>query len=274
MTVRFASFNVENLFARPRAFNQTTWAQGQPILNAYAEFNALIEQPAYSPADKARMIQLLIQLDIYRVSNGIVRRYRTPTPKWAWLRANRGSFDVEHTDAGIEIVADGRGDWVGWLELATEPVDETSTRMTAQVIHDVGADIQAVVEAEDRPSLDRFNADLLADHYGHVMLIDGNDTRGIDVGILTSPQVEILSMRSNVDVPDSRASPAVAELNGPAKPKASAPLWRTWWRRGSATLWSWVTSTRARPSWANRRPTWPPWSTPTAPGRGLRSSRL
>ena len=34
MTVRFASFNVENLFARPRAFNQTTWAQGQPILNA------------------------------------------------------------------------------------------------------------------------------------------------------------------------------------------------------------------------------------------------
>ena len=58
MTVRFASFNVENLFARPRAFNQTTWAQGQPILNAHAEFNALIEQSAYSPADKARMIQL------------------------------------------------------------------------------------------------------------------------------------------------------------------------------------------------------------------------
>jgi endonuclease/exonuclease/phosphatase family metal-dependent hydrolase len=205
MTVRFASFNVENLFARPRAFNQTTWAQGQPILNAYAEFNALIEQPAYSPADKARMIQLLVQLDIYRVSNGIVRRFRTPTPKWAWLRANRGAFDVEHTDTGIEIVADGRGDWVGWLELATEPVDETSTRMTAQVIHDVGADIQAVVEAEDRPSLDRFNTDLLADQYGHVMLIDGNDTRGIDVGILTSPQVEILSMRSNVDVPDPGA---------------------------------------------------------------------
>jgi hypothetical protein len=98
------------------------------------------------------------------VTIGIVRRYRTPTPKWAWLRANRGSFDVEHTDPGIEIVADGRGDWVGWLELATEPVDETSTHMTAQVI------------------------DLLADQYGHVMLIDGNDTRGIDVGILTSPR--------------------------------------------------------------------------------------
>jgi len=56
--------------------------------------------------------------------------------------------------------------------------------MTAQVIHDVAADIQAVVEAEDRPSLDRFNTDLLAGQYGHVMLIDGNDTRGI----VTSPR--------------------------------------------------------------------------------------
>ena len=81
MTVRFASFNVENLFARPRAFNQATWAEGRPILEAFAAFNTLIELPAYSAADKARMIQLLVQLDIYRVTNGIVRRHRTPTPK-------------------------------------------------------------------------------------------------------------------------------------------------------------------------------------------------
>jgi hypothetical protein len=78
--------------------------------------------------------------------------------------------------------------------------------MTAQVTHDLGADIQAVVEAENQPSLDRFNTDLLAGQYDHVMLIDGNDTRGIDVGILTSPQVEIRSMRSNVDTPDPGAA--------------------------------------------------------------------
>jgi len=33
------------------------------------------------------------------------------------------------------------------------------------------------------------------------MLIDGNDTRGIDVGIMTTAQVEIVSMRSNDDRP-------------------------------------------------------------------------
>jgi DNA-binding transcriptional ArsR family regulator len=29
VTVRFAPFNVENLFARPPAFNQATWAEGE-----------------------------------------------------------------------------------------------------------------------------------------------------------------------------------------------------------------------------------------------------
>jgi hypothetical protein len=130
----------------------------QPILDAYAEFNSLIALATYSPADKARMIQLLVQLDVYRVHAGVVRRNRTPTPRWAWLRANRGSFDVERDATGVEIAADGRADWIGWAELATEPVDEISTRMTARVIQDIAADVLGVIEAEDRPSLDRFNS--------------------------------------------------------------------------------------------------------------------
>lgn len=105
MTTRFASFNVENLFARPRALNQETWEQGEPILEAFAEVSKLIERVLYSPADKARMIELWVLLEIYRVVNGIVRRNRTPTPRWAWLRANCGSFDVEREATGIEIVA-------------------------------------------------------------------------------------------------------------------------------------------------------------------------
>jgi endonuclease/exonuclease/phosphatase family metal-dependent hydrolase len=206
MTVRFASFNVENLFARPRAFNQTTWADGEPILAAYRDFNTLIEKAVYTQADKDQMIQLLLQLEVYRLTNGLVHRNRVPNPKWAWLRANKGSFDVDHTATGIEIVAAGRADWIGWIELATEPVDEIATRMTARVIHDVAADVLAVIEAEHRPSLQRFNDNLLAGQYRHTMLIDGNDTRGIDVGILTSGQVEIVGMRSNVDTLDPQVA--------------------------------------------------------------------
>ena len=209
MSVRFASFNVENLFERPRAFNQTTWADGQPILDAYREFNALIAKAVYSPADKKRMVELLLRLEVYRRVDGLVRRNPVRTPKWAWLRANRGSFDVDREATGIAIVADGRGDWIGWLELATEPVNEVATRMTAKVIGDVAADVLAVIEAEHRPSLTRFNDELLAGRYGHAMLIDGNDTRGIDVGILTTAQVAITGMLSKTPRQDILALPPI-----------------------------------------------------------------
>ena len=75
--------------------------------------------------------------------------------------------------------------------------------MTARVIQDVGADIIGIVEAEDRPSLVRFNKELLGGLYQHVMLVDGNDERGIDVGILTGNNFEIESIRSNVDTEDA-----------------------------------------------------------------------
>jgi endonuclease/exonuclease/phosphatase family metal-dependent hydrolase len=202
MSVRFASFNVENLFARPKAMNLTTWADGQPILDAFAELEALFNHAVYTSEDRARMVELLLQLDVYRRVDGVVRRNRSREPRWVWLRANRGTFDVERADTGIEIVADGRSDWVGWVELATEPVDELATRMTARVIADVAADVLAVVEAEDRPSLDRFNSELLAGRYAHCMVIDGNDSRGIDVGIMTTGAVELVSLRSNVDTAD------------------------------------------------------------------------
>lgn len=202
---RFASFNVENLFARPKAFNLATWEQGEPVLEAFAECNALMTETEYSAADKARMIELLLVLDVYRRREGAVHRNFSIEPRWAWLRANRGSFDVDR-DEGIEIVAEGRGSWIGWLELATEPVEELTTRMTAKVIADVAADVLCVVEAEDRPSLDRFNQELLGSQYDLAMLIDGNDDRGIDVGLLTAPGVDITDMRSNVDRPDPGAA--------------------------------------------------------------------
>jgi endonuclease/exonuclease/phosphatase family metal-dependent hydrolase len=207
MAVRFATFNVENFFARPKVFSLPDWAAGQPILDAFAQFNALIERPAYTAADTARMIDLLLTLEVYRSENGVVHRNRVPDPAWAWLRANRGTFDVDHADTGIEIVATGRGSWTGWAELATAPTGEVATQMTAKVITTVDADVLCVAEAEDRPSLDRFNRELLAGRYGHCMLIDGNDPRGIDVGLLTKPDYSVVNMRSNVDVPDPKTTP-------------------------------------------------------------------
>jgi endonuclease/exonuclease/phosphatase family metal-dependent hydrolase len=204
--IKIASFNVENLFARPKAFNATDLNVTAPILEAYREANELFKKPQYSAPDKTRMRELLVILDIYRQdAQGIIRRTESLFPKWAWLRANRGKFDLEPRDStkDIEIVANGRGDWIGWIELAKDPTNEVGTRMTAQVIQDVNADILGIIEAEDRPSLVRFNEELLGGLYAHAMLVDGNDERGIDVGILTRAGFEIDSICSNVDNKDA-----------------------------------------------------------------------
>lgn len=204
--VRIASFNVENLFTRPRAFNTTDWSLGRPALNAYREVNDLFSNTSYSVADKQRIRDLLVELDIYTINDtGAIRRKRTQSPRWAWLRKNRGKFDRQPKDStqSIQIIATGRAGWIGWVEMAKEPTDETSTRMTARVIREVGADIIGIVEAEDRPSLVRFNDEMLGGFYSHVMLVDGNDRRGIDVGIMTRGNFEIESIRSNVDTADA-----------------------------------------------------------------------
>ena len=204
--LRIASFNVENLFARPKALNTSDWDEGKPILEAYEQVNALMAESHYTPLRKQTMIDLLVTLDVYfRNAAGAVRRRETQDPRWAWLRKNRGAFDRQPEDVtqSLEIVADGREAWIGWVELQKETVDELSTRMTARVIAELNADILAVVEAEDRPSLVRFNRELLGQQYASVMLIDGNDERGIDVGMMTRAGFELGAMRSNVNLRDA-----------------------------------------------------------------------
>lgn len=207
--IKIASFNLENLFARPKAFSETDLSMAQPILKAYADLNELFHKPNYSAADKQKMMDLLVKLDVYYVNDqGAVRRKDTLSPKWAWMRKNRGEFDKQPKDASqdIEIIATGRDSWIGWLELAKETVNEMATRTTARVIADVDADIIGVIEAEDRPSLVRFNNDLLGGLYKHVMLVDGNDERGIDVAIMTKAGFPIERIRSNVDLADAQGT--------------------------------------------------------------------
>ena len=203
MTLRLASFNVENLFARAKALNLSTWDQGQPVLAAFERFNTLAAHAEYTDEDKAQMLTALAVLEILKHDHaGRLMLNPEPATAWAWLRENRGDFLKQPRNGSAEIVASGRGSWIGWVELITEPVNETATRMTAKVISELAADILCVVEAEDRPSLVRFNEELLASRYGHTMLVDGNDPRGIDVGLFCLPSVNIRSVSSNVDVPD------------------------------------------------------------------------
>ena len=79
--VRIASFNVENLFARPKAFNTADWSLGRPALDAYSDVNVLLAKASYSAADKLKIRDLFVVPDISSVnSSGAIRRKRARSP--------------------------------------------------------------------------------------------------------------------------------------------------------------------------------------------------
>jgi len=196
--MRIGSFNVESLFDRAIALSSSDWSQGRPILEAHARVNSLLNEPIYTDSVKAEILRLLRDLGVDKTDAG---------GKFARLRQNRGHL-LKRSGGRVQVVASGRDDWIGWVELKTAPVDELATRHTAMVMRDLDAHVQAVVEADNRIALRDFSAIMLRNVGGtafeHVMLIDGNDDRGIDVGILTRKGYEIVDIRSHVEDTDAK----------------------------------------------------------------------
>jgi endonuclease/exonuclease/phosphatase family metal-dependent hydrolase len=197
--MRIASFNVENLFERAKALNLATWAQGRRALERHAQINRLLNKATYRTADETRIAELLTALGLDKSDEG---------HDFARLRQNKGKLLKRPRAGPIQVVANGRDDWIGWVELKTEPVDELASRHIAMVIQRIDPDVLGVVEAEDRVALKRFSDILLAAvgaaPYAHVMVIDGNDDRGIDVGLMTKAGFDIVEIRSHVDDDDGQ----------------------------------------------------------------------
>jgi endonuclease/exonuclease/phosphatase family metal-dependent hydrolase len=181
--LRVATFNCENLFDRPLAMNLDDNAKGQPYLDAFHELNSIFGKPVYSPEDKARILELMGR---HRLTTA------RPQNKYLEFRKIRGQL-LKRQGATVTVVANGRADWVGWIELKTQHVSDQAILNTARVIAAVDADIQVLCEIEDRPSLKQFHDAILAPilattgrkAYPYILLVDGNDPRGIDVAILS-----------------------------------------------------------------------------------------
>lgn len=188
--MRLAILNAENLFDRPKAMNLADRSHGDQILEDFKVLNQLIDQKTYSPETKKQIAQIFARQATYIKLNEMHGRLLT------------GSKDK------IKVVANGRKDWIGCFELKEESVTEIATENTARVIRDLQADITCIVEAEDRPSLKDFNKTMLplvkGKPFDHVMLVDGNDDRGIDVGVLVREPSRIVDIVSHVDDKDDK----------------------------------------------------------------------
>ena len=189
---RVASYNVENMFDRAKAMNRETWEQSGPLLGAHARLNELIQRDVYDQTVKDEMLALLDKLGLLH----------SDMATYAILRRIRGRFLARPRTGDPYISAQGRESWIGWVELTTEHVTALASRHTAMVMRDVGADVLGVVEAESRTLLEVFSASMLPDvgwtPYEQALLLDGNDGRGIDVGLMTRGGHRVTEIRTHI----------------------------------------------------------------------------
>jgi endonuclease/exonuclease/phosphatase family metal-dependent hydrolase len=192
-TIRIATFNLENLFTRPTAMNQDTDAEGRKAIEDHATANAIIAKAIYSLTDKKKLVTLSEKYGWHKLN--------APSNALVYLNKIRGQLFRKPAHKPLEVVAQGRADWTEWFELKRDDVTWKATYNTGRVIDAVNPDILITIEVENRPTLIRFNEQVLGAQfqkaYPHVMVLDGNDERGIDVGILSRFPIE--SIRSHTD---------------------------------------------------------------------------
>jgi hypothetical protein len=104
VAMRLASFNVENMFDRPRAMNLKSWKDGQAALDDYYELNGLIEKAVYTQAAKTRMLAILKKHEglLTNKTSALIR-----------LREVRESLLKLPKGKPAEIAPNGRKDWIG-----------------------------------------------------------------------------------------------------------------------------------------------------------------
>jgi len=195
MKIRIGTFNVNNLFNRASVMQLESFSrEASKVLEDVKNLNELLEKDSYEE----------VKEDILK----ILRKYFLKKQKKDYFSINniRGKlYSIKKDKSDIVLIAKGRGDWVGWAELKTEHIDEVCIKNTARVIQAINADILCLVEVENRTTLRDFNDEILKEfniNYPYTMLIDGNDRRGIDIGILS--RYPIKSIKSHSDDRDER----------------------------------------------------------------------
>lgn len=187
--IRIGTFNVNNLFERPRIMELEGFnAKGKEVLADVAKLSELLEKDEYIGEVKDKIVEIL-------------NKYYHDIPDNPWFRINEIREKLfGQTPTGVVLKVGGRNEWLGWVELINQTTNEISIQNTARVIKAIDVDILCVVEVDSRVALNRFNEQLLGKEnveYPHVMVIDGNDERGIDVGILA--RFPIVNIRPHVD---------------------------------------------------------------------------
>lgn len=117
------------------------------------------------------------RLGTFNIEN-LFNRYRL-------LSNERGSRTKKPVDPDKFVAEGGHINMLGWSIDDFGPISKSARRATAKVITENSPDILALQEVENLFALLAFNQKWLKDAYPYAMVLDGNDPRGIDVGVLS-----------------------------------------------------------------------------------------
>lgn len=85
--------------------------------------------------------------------------------------------------------------------LKPRPIAEAQRKNTGAAILEAAPDVLAVCEIENLTTLRLFNAKYLRNYFDRIILVEGNDPRGIDVGVLLRRglKADVRAIRSHAD---------------------------------------------------------------------------
>ena len=164
--MRIATFNTENLFSRAIVLTFKDNSEGDKILNKIGELQGELNKQVY---DKPKILSLYNSLK-----------------EFIEIAEDRGKLFKRQLFAVKGVAANGVKDWDGSIQFKRAKFTETTRINTAKVLKALNADVQCLVEVENRETIGSFNSDMLGTKkFPYNILIDGNDPRGIDVGLLS-----------------------------------------------------------------------------------------
>jgi hypothetical protein len=175
MVLRIGSFNCENFFSRATLLNKD-WPVSATQLQGFAQLQTLLARASYA-SSTATIQKLLVDLEPFVT----IRDNRGKLGSYSWKKPNRR----------FTLAAARKDAWDGSVELRRQKVSSAAQENTIRVIREVNADVLCVVEVEDRHVLEAMGRHSLlgsgagSRRYVHNMLVEGNDDRGIDVGVLS-----------------------------------------------------------------------------------------
>lgn len=185
--MKIATFNIENIFHRDDHLIKKTISHS--LMSWMSELEDLLRKNTRVEHDYARMRELSFLLGFHKAA----------VEPYVVMRRKAGQLFIQKRNKCFDYRATEGTNWSGWLKLRSRPISEVAIQSKARVITDLNPDIVVLQEVEDRHSLIEFNKHYLPEQvrYEEVIVVPGNDDRGLDLGIMLKGGYSVKSIVSH-----------------------------------------------------------------------------